>query len=1233
MTNDGKRKSPKESTRSSHHAGTHDAPASMSAEEAMRLVEELQTYQAELEMQNEELKRVHLELQTARDRCFNLYDLSPTGYVAVSTMGLISEANLTMADMLGVQRTDLLKKPLTRFIIKDDQHLYYRCCQELLNTSRPQVMVELRMMKNDGALFWVRLDARLLPDFDGLPIYHMALSDITARKENEARIIASNSLLASTLNATGDGIMVLDNAGQVTAFNHKFIEMWNIPEQLLAKTRDDFKLLMFVKDQLMNPDEFVTEVQTLYGTPHAVSHSELHFKDGRVLERHSTPQYTDGAPTGRVFSFRDITVRRRMDNVMQTRLRLLDFAMDHALDDFITRTLDEMEALTGSRIGFYHFLETDQRTLQLQSWSTNTLTHNMCRVPGKGLHYDIDQAGVWVDCIHARAPVIHNDYEALLHRRGLVDGHVPITRQLLVPIFRGQQIRAVIGMGNKPADYLEDDIQVVSQLGDLSLDIIERKRFEMKERLLQDKLARTMELLEQAGRMAKFGAYELDLIHTTMHWTAVTREIFEVPEDFAPDLENWFRFFREDWDRDRIRELVRSAVQTGELFDVTLPMITARGNERWIRAMGKTIGEDGRTERFYGTFQDITESRLTEKALEENERAYRHLFDTMAQGVVYQDARGHIFKSNPAARELLGLSSEQMDGRLPTDPRWKAIREDGTHLPGEEHPGMTALLTGESVSNAVMGIFNPRKDAHVWLLVNSEPEFREQEDVPYQVITTFTDITDQKEAEQERVSRQIAEAANRAKSAFLANMSHEIRTPLNAIIGFSQILERDASLGPKQSGQVGIIARSGHHLLTLINDILDLSRIEAGHVTLNPTDFDLHRFFNDLMLMFRSRTEAKGLQLHLSGLENVPRFVTADEGRLRQVLINLLGNAVKFTQAGGVTVRVRAAVNSDVCGDVDPTGHVGSMRLWVEIEDTGPGIAEADVDRIFDAFQQGESGRKNGGTGLGLAISRNLIGLMGGEISLSSRLGRGSSFRFHVPFKVAGEMAAKPSIISRRVVGLDPSRGKVRILIVDDNLDNRCLLKDLLAPVGFDLEEATNGWEALKIFEKWAPHAVLMDMRMPVMDGYEAIRRIKAMPRGLETPIIAVTASVFVDAEQSILATGADSYIRKPFQPEELFTVLKDALKLNYVFAQDESPKQDGGQGDGTPMPEMAVELPREVLLTIRDAALMGDMTRLKWAIGQVEKLNPALAQDLKKLARQYAYEELIQWASRHENP
>ena len=461
----------------------------------------------------------------------------------------------------------------------------------------------------------------------------------------------------------------------------------------------------------------------------------------------------------------------------------------------------------------------------------------------------------------------------------------------------------------------------------------------------------------------------------------------------------------------------------------------------------------------------------------------------------------------------------------------------------------------------------------------------------------------------------LAEKANLAKSAFLANMSHEIRTPMNAILGFAQVLERDPALLPRQAEHVTTITRSGAHLLGLINDILDMSKIEAGLATLNLKIFCLHDFLEDLEALFRSRAESKGLHFVVERDEGVPRHVNADEGKLRQIFVNLIGNAVKFTDSGGVTVQVGAKAMSDVDG---------SLRLAVSVEDTGPGLTDEETLLLFTPFQQTSSGVKAGGTGLGLAISRKNVELMGGAISVDSRVGSGSRFRFELPLEPAEGGSLTDRTPLPRVIGLEPGTGPYRILVVDDIEDNRNLLRTLLLPIGFEIEEAANGVEALELFGRWSPHAVLMDLWMPVMDGYEATRRIKSTKKGRATPVIALTASAFNDTEEQTMELGVHAFLRKPFRPEDLFEALRSCLDLRYVLAAPAETVWESPQAPPA-TPDVLAALPPDLKARMRLAVAEGEMSRLLVLIGLAEKIDAPAARALLALADQYDYDKLAE--------
>lgn len=626
----------------------------------------------------------------------------------------------------------------------------------------------------------------------------------------------------------------------------------------------------------------------------------------------------------------------------------------------------------------------------------------------------------------------------------------------------------------------------------------------------------------------------------------------------------------------------------------------------------------GRLEGCVHVARDITERQKAEAALRSSELKYRRLVETLQEGIWSIDEKGITSFVNPRMAEMLGYSVEEMLGKpVFAFMDQEGIRETEYYLErrkkgiSEQHDFELIRKDGERIY----------VNMSVAPIIDDEHRYRGS-------TAGVADITERKAAEEEirqlnveleeRVSLRTkelqrameqAEAANRAKSAFLSNMSHEIRTPMNAILGFSQLLRNDSSLKPDQIQKLENISRSGEHLLALINDILDISKIEAGRLTLSESNFDLHALLKDMVTMFTVRTDSKGLKIRVEMDPDLPRWVIADEGRLRQIIINLVGNAVKFTDEGEVIIRMRHQCEND-----------GRWFLYGEIEDTGPGIPAHDLGHLFQPFHQTEAGLKAGGTGLGLVLSRQYARLMGGEVYVESALGKGSSFRFRVEIHRGKELPASFSTYRRRIRGIKSVSRQLCALVVDDNLDNRLLTKEILCTVGFEVVEAMNGREALEVFAQQSPDIVLMDLNMPILDGYKAISRLRMTPAGVKIPVIAITASAFDGERQRAMDSGADAYIRKPFRDYELLEAVGSLLGIEYLYDE----LVDEATRTVILSPAAMACIPSEVRDTILKTTINLDHDQLLSILEELSGDQPRIAAGLLELAKSYQYDTLI---------
>jgi PAS domain S-box-containing protein len=620
------------------------------------------------------------------------------------------------------------------------------------------------------------------------------------------------------------------------------------------------------------------------------------------------------------------------------------------------------------------------------------------------------------------------------------------------------------------------------------------------------------------------------------------------------------------------------------------------------------------------TFIDITEHRQVELRLHASEQEFRTLAENSPDVIVRYDSQGRRIYVNPEFERVNRLTAHQVLGKTPVElstelKPWAEVFTENL---------MAAMASGLASKLDLSWIVDGKP---VCWFVRIVPEFNEDGKV-MSALTIWSDITQRKQVEEELrqykdqleetvrqrtaellLARDAAEAANKAKSVFLANMSHELRTPLNAILGFSNILRKNPSLEAEQRRDIEIINKSGEHLLALINDVLEMAKIEAGRVQLEEAPFDLGEMLRDVMNMMQVRAAEKNLQLIIDQASVFPRYIVGDQARLRQVLINLVGNALKFTLQGGVTVRLSTKDNA-------------CSHLIIEVEDSGPGIAPEYQQRIFEPFAQIGQLADNKGTGLGLSITRQFVQLMKGRISLESMPGKGSLFRIDLPLTGVGtgDIDRLYNAKQRDVLALAPGQVEYRILIVEDQLENQLLLTHLMSTVGFQVKVADNGEQGVALFSSWQPHLIWMDKQMPVMDGLEAAKIIRSLPGGDTVKIVAVTASAFEEQRSEILLAGMDGLVRKPYRAQEIYDCLARQLGVEYFYDEQSKPAVEPVVLTAA----MLSVLPDQLRRALETAVTSLESERIDEVIAQIADYDKTVQAALSQLAETYDYPAIL---------
>lgn len=1059
----------------------------------------------------------------------------------------------------------------------------------------------------------------------------------------------SQSLLASVLHTSQDGVMVFeamrDSRGRIVDF--KWILANPATEKMTGRTTDDLLGKQLLVELPGNREaglfeRYVTVVET--GIP-----QEGEFYYGYDGIQAWFVQVVVKLGDGFAVTFRDITDRKQAADALLIAQKRLEYL------------------LSSSPAIIY--------TCKLDDYSATFVSDNINQLLGYTAQEFLEQASFWVTHIH---PDDKEDVFAQLPQLFELGQHSFEYRFL----HKDGTYRWLLDVLKLVRDEEGNPLECIGCMSDIS----QRKQVEAELQESQHWLCAITEanpnIVYVYDLIKEHNVYINREVYTILGYTpeqvqqmgmAVLQTLMH-PDDFTAVPEHYQRFER---------------AKDGEILELEYRMRHKNGDWRWLFAQETVFARntEGKPKQILGTAADISDRKTAELELQTaktalerqiqrvllQERITQEIRSSLNPTQVFQTAAIQIGEAFGVNRCLIHTYIDHPTPLIPLVAEYKppglvsllnleipvignlhvqamlaqdqAIASDNIYtepllkgaLPLCQKLSLKSMLavrtSYQGKPNGAIGLHQYDHFRH-W--TPDEIDFIESLAAQLGIAIAQANLLEQEKQQRQELALQNhalekakleAESANRAKSHFLSKMSHELRTPLNAILGFTQVMARDESMTSEHKEYLGIINRSGEHLLNLINDILSMSQIEAGQVTLNQNRFDLYRLLDCLEEMLGLKATSKGLELIFERASDVPQYIQTDDSKLRQTLINLLGNAIKFTQTGRVTLRVGMGARGNQTG-MFPLSQclLPHPRLWFEVEDTGPGIAPEELSSLFDPFVQSATGRQSmEGTGLGLPISQQFVRLMGGEIAVTSTPGQGAIFRFDIQIGLATTTDEKPVSGKRRVIGLEPNQPSYRLLIVEDGAVNRKLLVKILEPLGFEVRTATNGQEGVALWDSWSPHLIWMDVIMPMMDGYEATQYIKQTPKGQKTIIIALTANAFEEQQQAILKAGCDDFLPKPFQREVLLEKIAHHLGVLYIYEQQETPSLCQPPTLFQPMePKALTVMPASWVTQLHQAALYADDELMKQLIERIPLEYESLRRALRALVDNFLLEQII---------
>ncbi|ELS01920.1 PAS domain S-box [Xenococcus sp. PCC 7305] len=1197
-------------------------------------LEQLQTRIQELEAKNRELqqefdkrKQAEVALRQSEEKFRNLVVNIPGAVYRCAcdehwTMELLSDVIL---EITGYPASDFINnqvRSLTSIIHPEDQELVAQMVDDAIATKQ-SYLIEYRMIHLDGSIRWVYEKGQGIFDAEGQLLWlNGAIFDISERKKAEEALKQEQNLMRSLIDNIPDFIFYKDAKGIYQACNSAM-------EKLVGRHKAD---IIGVSDYELFPQEladFFRKQDHLMMNLGKLRRNEewVEYANGerRLLDTLKTPLFNaEGDIMGIIGISHDITEQKRQAETLQKKAQkdnllrsISQKFLNQDIDSAINFALQALGEFSNSdRIYVIRFSKCQKLLWMTHEWNHDgirSITEEFQELPienfpwfsqqllgGKYVHLDS------LDDLPTEATVEKLQLES--------DG---TQSMLIVPMINVDKAIGYLGLDvlRSTKVWTEDDINLVKLIGEF---IAIAQAQQQAELARQESQARLAGILDNANE-AIISVDEKQRITLFNHGAEQTfgytaSEIIDQPFELLLPTRFAVNHHQHMIDFAQTAEKARKMGGRSPVFG------RRKDGSEFMAEVSISQLNLGSKKIFTAVVRDITARKAAEAALCRGNALLKAQQEAALDGILVVDENRKIASYNQRFCELWQIPEQLIETSSDLellDLLLSQLKE------AQDFSAKVEYLSQNSREISRDEIL--LKDGRIFDLYSAPVE--SGEGIYYGKIWFFRDISDRKKAESELYrAKDAAETANRAKSEFLASMSHELRTPLNAILGFTQVMNRDYSLSREQKQNLGIISRSGEHLLELINDILEMSKIEAGRTTINENSFDIYCLLDSLEEMLRLKADAKGLQLIVERTPDVPQYVKTDEGKLRQVLINLVGNAIKFTSEGGVILRGKT---------------IDNQHLLFEIEDTGPGIAADEIDKLFEAFGQTETGRKSQqGTGLGLPISQKFVELMGGNIRVSSILGQGTMFAFDFEVSAADESEVKTTNTIRKVIGLAPDQPEYRILAVDDRLESRLLLVKLLTHLGFAVREAANGQEAIAQWESWSPHLIWMDMRMPVMDGYEATNHIKSTLKGQATVVIALTASAFEEERTVVLSAGCDDFMRKPFREEVLYEKMAEHLGVRYIYdseglevSQESRVKsqksrvksQESKVGADKPLTVYLSQMSAQWREELHQAAVECSDDLILELSEQIPEENATLAIALQELANNFLFEQILE--------